>query len=110
MEETKVYRLDYRSLNRVCTYCTKPSTVIKVITTTTGDVMVGTLCEAHAKGEQGHFIANEGMVMAGDSVMAGTANSSTLIDPDAMRGMAKNIAEGGVKALVDAADELEGKG
>lgn len=113
MEETKVYRLDYRNLNRVCTYCTKPSTVIKVITTTTGDILVGTLCELHAKGEQEHFRKNDGLVMAGQSKVAGARTDATLIDPNAIREM----ADGGMamskdvqKLLSDAADSFESAG
>ena len=113
MEETKVYRLDYRRLNRVCTYCTKPSTVIKVITTTGGDILVGTLCDLHAKGEQEHFRKNDGLVMAGKDKTGDARTDATLIDPNVLREMASGklaMGKGVQKLLADAADSFEDAG
>lgn len=112
MKEAQAYRLDYRRLNKICAYCSRPSTIIRVATTTGGDVIVATMCEEHGIGEQDHSRKNEGFVMAGKSpTHAGGRTDATLLNPDALRAASEKTSDSGIKAIIDdAADRIESVG
>lgn len=108
----EVWRLDYRMLNKICAYCSRPSTIIRVATTTGGDVIVATMCDTHGKGEQDHQRDKEGFVMAGksESVPQGRTDA-TLVNPKALRSVSDEFSDKSMKEAVEsAASEMERMG
>lgn len=94
IQELKVWRLDYFTLNLICSYCEMPATHAKVISMNDGGIALGTLCEAHCRGEMEWAQDKQGMTMAGESnLFAGVTNDSTLIDFEVLREMNGDLSD-----------------
>ncbi len=91
MTEAKAIRIDYRKLNPVCSYCEKTSESIRVTTTTTGDVLVSTLCDFHSKDEPRFLVEEKGMVLAGETTEDDMFSNATLFDPEVAKKIKKRL-------------------
>lgn len=105
MLESKVWRVDYRRLNPACYICSGQATIIAISSTTTGDVLVRTLCDAHARGEQDHC-KGQGMVFAGSTRVVNMWSNATMMDSAVLKEMSE-AAKVDPELLDDAVEALE---
>ena len=91
--------IKYVKLNRVCAYTNMKSDpcdgfvdVIRVTTTSVGEVSVSTMCTKHSVGEKEHAIA-EGFELAGDTGVNGMVSDAILINPKIVDNLDKTMTE-----------------